>query len=273
MSFLNSDRLAELLPKCIDPFRLDRIESGAYELSMGNEYFTTNTESAVKKTLSKGEQFVIEPGQFALLITEETITIPANNLGFISIKAGIKFRGLINVSGFHVDPGFHGKIKFSVYNAGSKNITLSEGQRMFPIWLGEFTSALDGDELYKGKFQNQDSITGDDVSRIEGFVASPAVLNSKIKEVTTSVGALDASFKNLDTLTKWVGGLLVTLLVLIIGKYVFADPNRALEKDFVSNQTSVNIRLHTQDSILSVQKKEINKMDSVLQVLKIAQPK
>ncbi|MGI4742816.1 MAG: dCTP deaminase domain-containing protein [Janthinobacterium lividum] len=111
MSFLSNKRLLQILPTCINPYDPGRIESGAYELSMGNEYFTTNAETATKTLLSEREQFVIEPGQFALLITKETISIPASNLGFISVKAGVKFRGLINVSGFHVDPGFHGRLK------------------------------------------------------------------------------------------------------------------------------------------------------------------
>ena len=54
------------------------------------------------------QNLVIPPGQFGLILTNEVVTIPNDLIGFISIKAKIKFRGLINVSGFHVDPGFHG---------------------------------------------------------------------------------------------------------------------------------------------------------------------
>lgn len=74
MSFLSNKRLLQILPTCINPYDPGRIESGAYELSMGNEYFTTNAETATKTVLAEKEQFVIEPGQFALLITKETIS-------------------------------------------------------------------------------------------------------------------------------------------------------------------------------------------------------
>ena len=181
MSFLNNTELAKLLPACIDPFLPDRITSGAYELSMGAEFFTTNSDKKVKIRLKAGEQFIIKPGQFALLVTKETIRIPDNNLGFISIKASVKFKGLINVSGFHVDPGFNGKLKFSVYNAGSRDIILTEGQKLFPLWISEFTSALATSEVYNGHFQNQDGITTDDISRIEGKLFSPNVLSERIK--------------------------------------------------------------------------------------------
>ena len=69
-------------------------------------------------------QLVIPPGQFGLLITEEVVQVPMDAIAFISIKAGIKFRGLVNVSGFHADPGFSGKLKFAVYNAGSQRLVL-----------------------------------------------------------------------------------------------------------------------------------------------------
>jgi hypothetical protein len=38
------------------------------------------------------------PGQFALLLSSEKIRIPPDTIGFISIKARIKFRGMVNIS-------------------------------------------------------------------------------------------------------------------------------------------------------------------------------
>lgn len=182
MSFLSNKKLKSILDTHITPFDETKIKCGAYELSLGNEYFTTNAKEKVKKTLKEGEQFAIEPGQFALLITKETVKIPNNALAFISIKAGIKLRGLVNVSGFHVDPGFNGKLKFSVYNAGSRDIVLTEGQKLFPIWFSEFNEALDENEIYNGGSQQQSSLNSDDVMRITGEVLSPNVLNEKLKE-------------------------------------------------------------------------------------------
>ena len=65
--------------------------------------------------------------------TREEVRIPSNVLAFISIKASVKFDGLVNISGFHVDPGFHGRLKFSVYNAGSQPIFLQIGQPAFDL--------------------------------------------------------------------------------------------------------------------------------------------
>lgn len=264
MAFLNSSRLLEVLPACIDPFLPKRVESGAYELSMGDEYFTTNTETATKKILQLGEQFSIEPGQFALLITKEYIKIPHDNLGFISIKAGIKFKGLINVSGFHVDPGFEGRLKFSVYNAGSRPITIEQGQRMFPLWLSEFTTPLSKDELYDGKFQGQEFISSEDVSKMAGVVMAPAVLDKRVTGLDGKFSALETSFANAKGFVATIGAIIITLAA----KYAFDGPDKALEQGFIDVQKTVNIRLTKQDSTLRAQQSVIAVQDSTLQALR-----
>ncbi|UPL50208.1 dCTP deaminase domain-containing protein [Hymenobacter sublimis] len=254
MSFLNSTQLLGLLPTCISPYDPERIKSGAYELSMGDEYFTTNTETATKNVLAEKEQFVIEPGQFALLITKEIIFIPASNLGFISVKAGIKFRGLINVSGFHVDPGFHGRLKFSVYNAGSRAITLEEGQRLFPLWLSEFTEELTDDQVYAGQHQNQQGISSEDVSKIEGAVLSPAVLDKKIREVDSKVGQLDTAVRNKDANITKYGGIIIAILIAVGVKYILNEIDQYRWNQLQQNQLAITAKLEkaaTRDSLRS----------------------
>src|SRR5437868_9314438 len=131
MSFWSSEKLKERLvsESLFDPCDLANIKNGAYELGLGSEAFVTSDGIQTKSEIPDGKQLVIPPGQFGLLVTEERVAIPTDAIGFISIKAGVKFRGLVNVSGFHVDPGFSCKLKFAVYNAGSQNIILDRKQR------------------------------------------------------------------------------------------------------------------------------------------------
>lgn len=216
MSFLSNDKLKRIIPSCIEPYDLTYLEHSSYELTLAGEYFTTSFEDGVKKTVESGQQIIIEPGQFALLITKEVVKVPDYLLAFISIKASIKFRGLVNVSGFHVDPGFSGKLKFSVYNAGSNSVVLDEGQRLFPIWFCELTDHLKKGETYDGIFQNQSLITSEDVMRIKGEVLSPNVLNEKIKELEKNI--LDVNTKRTIFLT-----ILLSICILIITKFIFSE--------------------------------------------------
>ena len=98
----------ERLGGLIDPFDATRIKSCAYELSMGNEAYITDSRklrSRMRLRLRSGQHVIIPPGQLAQLLVKETVTIPQDSLGFLSMKSSFKIRGLVNVSGFHVDPG------------------------------------------------------------------------------------------------------------------------------------------------------------------------
>jgi len=111
MAFLGKNELKLLLPNCIDNYSENRIDNVAYELCLGNEVYLTDSSSGKKDILdAKNSNVIIKPGQFALLLTQETIKIPTDILAFISIKFSQKIKGLVNISGFHVDPGFEGKI-------------------------------------------------------------------------------------------------------------------------------------------------------------------
>ncbi len=99
--------------RLVTPFDRRRIKNCAYELGMGPQALLTG-EDQVRHDLDEGEQLRIRPGHFAQLLTEETVRIPPDALGLISMKSSVKSLGLVNVSGFHVDPGFQGRLRFSV---------------------------------------------------------------------------------------------------------------------------------------------------------------
>jgi dCTP deaminase len=170
-------------PDLIQPFDKNFIKYGAYELGLGDEVFITGGANVTKQVLTPGQQISIPPGQFGLLMTEEKLTIPHNAIGFISIKFGIKQRGLVNVSGFHVDPGFPGRLKFAVYNAGSSKVVLAQGERVFMIWLCDLYPT---NHAYQGEHANQDGITSEDIMRLQQEVASPAALKKQIEDWRTN---------------------------------------------------------------------------------------
>ncbi|HEV2482773.1 MAG TPA: hypothetical protein VGS79_24075 [Puia sp.] len=193
MAYLGTEKLKELIQnrKVIQP-DLGRVVCGAYELSLGDEVFRTDAADRKKEFLTQpNEQVTINPGQFALLLTHETVDIPIDKIAFISIKAGIKLKGLINVSGFHVDPGFKGHLVFSVYNAGSSPISLLKGDRCFLIWFAdlelsenELSSYQQGSHEHKGLNTIPSRYID---SLIAGELASPNVLHDKIKSNFTTL--------------------------------------------------------------------------------------
>ena len=187
--FWSGETLSQRLESLIDPFDYDRVDCAAYTLCVGPEVYvspndqTVDPNSVTIRKLSYGEAFTIPPGQFAFLLTEEVVSVPTDALAFISIRAKIKFRGLVNVSGFHVDPGYRGQLTFSVFNAGPVPVHLKRGQPIFLIWY----ASLDGETSFK---KNRTTLKGIDpkiVTAIAGELQSFAGLSKKINDIDKSL--------------------------------------------------------------------------------------
>lgn len=240
MPFLSNGSLEKRLPKIIDLFDKNCINSGAYELHLGPEVYVTSDK--IKKVLKENEQIDILPGQFAVLLTEEAITMPNDLIAFISMKFGIKFRGLINVSGFHVDPGFSGRLKFSVYNAGSHPVVLSRGKAVFQIWFSTFDVGLS--ESYDGGHQSQKSISDEDVMRLTGEIASPAALKREIEGIHTKIDKMKATITTIISI-----GTAIFILLLSV---VFLDQGTSISdrsSDVRNSEQSSAISADSQKSV------------------------
>jgi dCTP deaminase len=187
--FWSGETLKERLEPLITPFDADRVDCSAYTLAIGREVYvspndaTEDPQSVTIRQLGDGEGFTIPPGQFAFLLTEEIVEVPDNALALISIKAKIKWRGLINVSGFHVDPGFKGRLIFSVYNAGPVPVHLRQGQSLFLIWF----SSLDRPTKLGRRQPVQETFPPDLISGISGELQSLEGINKKIKDLDKSL--------------------------------------------------------------------------------------
>ena len=216
MAFASTERIKRDFNRCVIPFDPGRVENAAYELAMGPEAVTT--QDGLLHQLAEalpgemyGEAAVIQPGQLAMLLTEEIVSIHANAIGLISIKAGIKLSGLVNVSGFHVDPGFVGRLKFTVYNAGSRPVSIRRGQPTFLLWFADLGE--DTKDLYDGKRKGQHHIDDGNVRDFQAPLASPASLDRRLGELDVKLNTeVDKLRSDLSTIRSIAVGVGVALL-------------------------------------------------------------
>lgn len=199
MSFWSSQTLESRLGTLIEPSNAAAIDCNAVTLHIGPEFYTTPTpelpapSSHTKTLLAKGQAFTIPPGQFAFLQTEETVKVPNDAMAFISMKAKTKFRGLVNVSGFHVDPGWHGSLIFAVFNAGPSTVHLERGMPLFLIWYAD----LDGASVLRKTKPGPTSIPPDLINNITGELNSFSSLDKRItdesKKLSDRIHAVEKS--------------------------------------------------------------------------------
>jgi dCTP deaminase len=120
-----------------DTFAPDNVRQASYDLRLGAASYVVGDEAPIQLNKDKQPYLTIAPGQFALLTTAEFLQMPRDLLGFITLRNTYKMQGLINVSGFHVDPTHHGILVFAVNNIGPSDVRLRFEEDTFTIFFAE----------------------------------------------------------------------------------------------------------------------------------------
>ena len=214
MAFWSGETLALRLESLVVPFDRSKIDCAAYTLSVGSEVYVSPDRKVddpsrhTKRRLLPDEGFAVPPGQFAFLMSSETVRVPSDAIAFISIKAKLKFGGLINISGFHVDPGYKGKLLFSVLNAGPKSLHLSRGQPLFLLWYAD----LDRSTKQRKSGEGFEGIDSSVLNGISGEILSLQSLSDEITQQKIEVAKA-------SQLRKWVIGIVTIIFI----KFVIVD--------------------------------------------------
>lgn len=199
----------------VSEFDENRLKYGRYYLKLGRDILITPDGSNDSPLPGEGTYCKIPPGQIALLFTHESIQVPHNAMGFISVRTTEKIKGLVNISGFHVDPGFKGHLQFSVYNAGSKPIYLDYERECFLLWfcdlVGPTHDSWTTEDTWdkKNRFQKSE-ITAIDRERMSDALHSPGALHNRIRKLEDYVSAIIA-----------VGGVIIFPLLIAVGVVIF----------------------------------------------------
>ena len=179
--FWSTETLKERLPDLVDPFNESRIKNCCYELSMGDQSYVTrhdDNQTRLRVKLDRGVLVNVLPGQLAQLVAREYIKIPDDAIGLLSIKSRFKMSGLVNVSGFHVDPGYEGRLVFAVFNAGSVPIVLKQEEPTFLLWYVSLDSPTK--DLYRGSRMKLTDITDDQIMQLKGPTYNPTALAERV---------------------------------------------------------------------------------------------
>ena len=180
----------------------------SYDLRLGSDIYITSNDIPLK--LSEENPYaIIKPGDYALLITYETFKLPNNIMAFTSLRFKYKQKGLLNASGFHVDPNYNGKIIFSVFNAGPTDIILKYKDPIFMIFFQtlNFSSSTTSSSPPKSCTNNNfTDIPIDIITQIKGQSVTLAENNKKIAD-------LESKFKFYAGIA---GSVILTLIGIII---------------------------------------------------------
>jgi dCTP deaminase len=157
----------------------------SYDLRLGKEVYLVGKDAP--ETLSKQSPYIsIPPGQFAILTCYEDIQMPDDHMAFIALRTSFKFQGLVNISGFHVDPTHQGTLLFAVQNVGPSDIRLKYEEPTFAIFFSKLTSNRIGKQRSNEDTRFKPWLTGirlQDVQLLGGSSITIAKLQREIEQL------------------------------------------------------------------------------------------
>lgn len=196
--FLAQHEILRHFPRLVEGGDENLVHEVSYALRVGDEVY--RSEERLPDRLSETDPYVIvQPGQFALVKTLEKVKVPAEYVGFISIRSEYKFQGLVNVSGFHVDPAFEGHLIFAVQNVGPNDIRLRHGEPAFMMMWSRLSEEYRGDKKPR-RFPN-----------------IPMRLMAQLGGASITLTELKTEVDRLHTQVKFFIGIAIALLMAVIG--------------------------------------------------------
>jgi len=75
--------------------------------------------------IEDGDAFFLHPGELALAVTYESVTLPDNIVGWLDGRSSLARLGLmVHVTAHRIDPGWSGQIVLEFYNSGKLPLAL-----------------------------------------------------------------------------------------------------------------------------------------------------
>ena len=128
---------------------VERINGATVDVRLGNKFRTfrghtapfidlsgpkAEVSAALDRVMSEeivlpeGEAFFLHPGELALAVTYESVTLPADLVGWLDGRSSLARLGLmVHVTAHRIDPGWSGCIVLEFYNSGKLPLALRPG--------------------------------------------------------------------------------------------------------------------------------------------------
>lgn len=144
-------------------FRVFREHNTPYiDLSGPREEVSAQLNNVMSEEIiiADDEAFFLHPGELALATTLESVTLPANIVGWLDGRSSLARLGLmVHVTAHRIDPGWEGKIVLEFFNAGKLPLALRPnmtiGALSFEVLSGDAEKPYNARK--DAKYKNQQS--------------------------------------------------------------------------------------------------------------------
>ena len=136
----------------IEPFNLSYLASAGYDLRVGEQ--ALKSDGKLYSVKEKGFMEIL-PGEMVSFVTLETLDISLNLVGRILPLSRVSNRGILSPIS-QIDPGYRGKVVFTLFNYSPNVFILNYGD---PVLRIEFDRLdVPSKQPYRGTYQGVSSI-------------------------------------------------------------------------------------------------------------------
>ncbi len=201
----------------ITPFSPDKLQGASYDLALGGEALVSNSDNKIILRPASSTSLHLEAGDFALVLTKESVKVARDIAGVIGMRSSLARRGLILLAGMQIDPGFEGHLRFGLYNASPRKVTLDYDDGICMIEFHRLAGPVDRPqepipELIAGKIPESD----------RAFLRT--LETTSLSELSRNMQTMSKSVSDLTRQMRWliwflvptISGILVALVAAII---------------------------------------------------------
>jgi len=193
----------------IENFDEKQLAPASYNLRLGEEAFKSSPQGKI--SIKERGLLVIEPGQFVIFTTLESIKLSKQLAGHIGVRSYYTRKGLVPLLGPQLDPGYRGKPSINVFNVGTRDVVIPYGE---PVCTVEFYELpIEAEKPYTGPYQDKYGILPEDIQ----FLAETK--GATLRDVFQTISSLSDSVNRLTESIKWIKWFVVVMTPVMLALF------------------------------------------------------
>ena len=198
----------------IEPFDPSCIQPASYDFRVGEEGLTTGGKEKIN-VKEKG-LMLLEPGDFGVVSSLETIDMPNDHSGRIGIRSFYSRQGLFAATGPQIDPGFRGKLFVTIINLSPNVISLPYKEKFVTIEFHRLNEPVT--KPYSGEFQDKLNMTALEIQNvIEKRGVTLAEIIRAMNGINKSIAKLTADVSALKWTIPAIVGAGIAIIAILVG--------------------------------------------------------
>ena len=163
MSSIVDHQIRELcrMTGLVEPFNPEQINPASYDVTLGTTILKEGVGSEdrwIPVDITSGV-YVLQPGEFILAATEETVRIPNNLEAVFNLKSSRGREGFEHLMAGYIDPGFHGKITLELCNVNRHHrLALEPGMRIGQLRFSKLDAIPHRSYALTGRYHGDDGV-------------------------------------------------------------------------------------------------------------------